>query len=107
MFFLGMAMKASPKKANVLPMLAGFLCFFFLPMIIVPTLCETNANHPLAFEKAGTEHCDAVFEKYERIIRPIPVREQTLKTDGSFPFQFLNNLFNLSSPISRSLVLRC
>jgi hypothetical protein len=102
-----MAMKASPKKANVLPMLAGVLCFLFLTMILFPTMGETNANHPLTLENPGTDHCDAVFEKYERIIGSIPVWERTLKADGSFPFQFLNTLFNFSLPISPSLVLRC
>jgi hypothetical protein len=100
-------MKASKKKANVLLMLSGVLCFFFLPMIFFPTLCETNANHPLAFENAGTYNCDAVIETYERIIRSIAVWERTLKAGGSFAFQSLNTLFNFSSPISPFLVLRC
>jgi hypothetical protein len=102
-----MAMKAYKKKTNVLLLLTGVLFFFFLPMILFPTLCETNANHPLAFENAGTYNCDAVFEKYEKIIRSIAVWERTLKPGGPFPFQSLNTLFNFSSPISPFLVLRC
>lgn len=106
-FCYGMAMKVSPQKANVLPMLAGVLCFFFLQVILFPTLAEIKVNHSLAFEMASMDRCDAVFEKYERITESIPVWERALKTGGSAPLQSLNTFFNFSSPISPSPVLRC